>query len=66
MGCTLFEIPLHSIREARRNTVYLVGYGAFHIRLAKGTNYNFVALDQQGHFQPPDPVITAIENAMGK
>ena len=65
-GMHTFEIPLHSIREARRNTVYLVGYGAFHIRLAKGTNYNFVALDQQGHFQPPDPVITAIENAMGK
>jgi hypothetical protein len=65
-GVHNFEIPLNTIREARRNGVYLVGYGAFHIRTKKGTNYNFVALNQQGQYQPPDAVLTAIDNAMGQ
>jgi len=65
-GVHNFEIPLNSVREARRNAVYLVGFGAFHIRTKKNTNFNFVALNQQGQYQPPDAVLTAIDNAMGK
>jgi hypothetical protein len=61
-----YEIPLKSIKEARRNTVYLVNIGAFHIRLKKGTNYNFVAINEQGQYQPPDPILEAIDNARGK
>ncbi len=64
-GIHTFEIPLNSVKEARRNTVYLVAYEAFHIR-TKHMNYNFAALDQQGQHQPPDAVLTAIDNAMGK
>jgi len=64
-GVHTFEIPLNSIREAKRNAVYLVGFGAFHIRTKKNTNFNFVALNQQGQYQPPDAVLTAIDNAMG-
>ena len=65
-GIHTFEIPLNSIREARRNTVYLLAYGAFHIRTKQGSNFNFAALNQQGQPQPPDQILTAIENAMGK
>jgi hypothetical protein len=65
-GVHNYEIPLNSVREARRNNVYLVNIGAFHIKLNKGTNYNFVAINPQGQYQPPDPVLTAIENAMGR
>jgi hypothetical protein len=65
-GVHNFEIPLNSIKEARRNVGYLVGYGAFHVRTKKGTNYNFVALNQQGQYQPPDAILTAIDNAMGQ
>jgi hypothetical protein len=65
-GVHTFEIPLNSIKEVHRNPVYLVGYGAFHIRTKKGTNFNFVALNQQGQYQPPDAVLTAIDNAMGR
>lgn len=61
-----FQIPLNSIKEAKRNGFYLVAIGGFHIRLRMGTVYNFVAIDNQGHYQPPDPVLTAIETAMGK
>ena len=45
--------------------MYLVGYGAFHIRTKEGTNYNFAALNQQVQPQPPDAILTAIDNAMG-
>jgi hypothetical protein len=65
-GVHNFEIPLNSVREARRNAVYLVGYEAFHIRTKRGTNYNFAALNQQGQHQPPDAILTAIDNAMGR
>jgi hypothetical protein len=65
-GVHSFEIPLNTVREARRNSVYLMALGAFHIRLNKGTNFNFVALDQQNHYQPPDAILTAIDRAMGK
>jgi hypothetical protein len=57
---------LDTIREARRNTVYLVNLGAFHIRTKKNSNFNFVALDQQGKPGPPDAVLTAIDTAMGR
>jgi hypothetical protein len=65
-GIHNFEIPLDSIKEVRRNPVYLVGYGAFHIRTKKGSNFNFAALNQQGQPQPPDAILTAIDNAMGR
>jgi hypothetical protein len=61
-----FEIPLSTVREARRNLAYLVKLGAFHIRLKKGTNYNFVVINQQNQPQPPDALLTAIDQAMGK
>lgn len=65
-GVHTFEIPLNTLREVRRNAGYLVGYGAFHIRTKQGSNYNFVALNQQNQYQPPDAILTAITNAMGR
>ena len=61
-----YQIPLDTIKEARRNTVYLVNLGAFHIRTKKNSNFNFVALDQNGKPGPPDAVLTAIDAAMGR
>ena len=65
-GIHNYQIPLDDIKEARRNAVYLVAIGAFHIRTRHGTNYNFVVVNAQGQFQPPDQLIDAIENARGK
>jgi hypothetical protein len=65
-GVHNFEIPLNLIKEVRRNSVYLVALGAFHIHTKKGTNFNFAALDQQSRPTAPDAVLTAIDNAMGK
>ncbi len=60
-----YSIPLESIREDRRNTVYLEAIGAFHIRTKRGTNYNFVVINAQGQYLPPDQVLDAIDNARG-
>jgi hypothetical protein len=61
-----YDIPLDTIREVRRNTVYLLALGAFHIRTKKNSNFNFVALDQNGKPTTPDAVLTAIDAAMGR
>ena len=65
-GVHNYEIPLDSVKEAHRNAVYLVAIGAFHIRTKRGSNYNFVLLNAQGQYQPPDSVLDAIDNAQGK
>jgi len=63
-GLHSYDIPLDTVREAKKNAVYLVLYGAFHIRLKKGTNFNFVVINAAGQFQPPDALLQAIDRAM--
>jgi hypothetical protein len=65
-GLHSFEIPVNSIKEARRNGVYLVGYEAFHIRQKGGMNYNFAALNAQSQHESPDAILNAINSAMGR
>jgi hypothetical protein len=65
-GIHSFDFPLSAVREARRNAVYLAVYGAFHIRLKTGGNYNFVLLNAAGQMQPPDAVLLAIDQALGR
>jgi hypothetical protein len=64
-GVHSFDIPLSAVKEAKKNAVYLVALGAFHIRLKKGTNYNFVVLNSSGQYQPPDALLETIEQARG-
>lgn len=63
-GVHSFEIPLDSVKEARRNAVYMAMYGAFHIRLKRGTNLNLTVINSQGQHQPPDTLLQAIDRAM--
>lgn len=65
-GLHSFDFPLSAVREARRNAVYLAALGAFHIRLKKGGNFNFVLLNGAGQYQPPDAVLRAIDQALGR
>jgi hypothetical protein len=65
-GVHNFEIPLKTVKEAKRNAVYLEAIGAFHIKARKGTNYNFVAVNPQGQYQPPDTILEAIDTARRK
>ena len=62
----IFDIGVGEIKEAKKNAVYLVALGAFHIRLKKGPNYNFVLLNATGRPQPPDELLRVIGMAMGK
>lgn len=61
-----FQTPVSGIKGAKKNAVYLALIGAFHIRLKKGPNYNFVVLDPAGQYQSPDELLDAIAQAMGK
>lgn len=65
-GIHSFEFPLSSVKEAKKNSVYLVAIGGFHIRMKKGANYNFVVINSAGQFQPPDALLEAIDRAIGK
>jgi hypothetical protein len=61
-----FDISMNEIKEAKKNGVYLAAVGGFHIRLKKGSNNNFYVIDAQGRYQPPDAVLTAIDQAVRK
>jgi membrane-associated protease RseP (regulator of RpoE activity) len=61
----IFDFGVDEIKEAKKNGVYLVAVGAFHIRLKSGPNYNFVVLGQGGQHQSPDEVLRAIGLSMG-
>lgn len=61
-----FDISMNEIKEAKKNGVYLTAVGGFHIRLKKGSNNNFYVIDAQGRYQPPDAVLTAIDQAVRK
>ncbi len=65
-GVHSFDIALSDIREVKRNALYLAAIGAFHIRLKRGTTYNFAVVNAQGVAQPPDPLIDAVDRAMGQ
>lgn len=61
-----FDFGVDEIKEAKKNGVYLVAWGAFHIRLKSGPNYNFVVIGQGGQHQSPDEVLRAIGMSMGR
>ncbi len=61
----IFDFALSEIKEAKKNSVYLANYGAFHIRLKSGPNYNFVVLNSAGQYQPPDELLRTIGMALG-
>jgi len=61
-----FDISVGEIKEAKKNGVYLADFGGFHIRLLKGTNSNFFVVNAQGNPQPPDALLSAIDQAMSK
>ncbi|MBI1983753.1 MAG: PEGA domain-containing protein [Acidobacteria bacterium] len=64
-GVHFFDHPLSELKEAKKNAVYLLVLGGFHIRFKKKGNYNFVSLNAAGQPQPPDELIMAIDRAVG-
>jgi hypothetical protein len=65
-GVHVFEFSANEIKEAKKNAVYLAALGGFHIRLKKGSNYNFVVLNSAGQYQPPDELLRVVSMSMGR
>lgn len=63
-GVHWFQKPLSEVKEAKKNALYLAAYGGFHITLRTGETFNFLAVDNNGQYQPPDAVLNAIDQAM--
>ncbi|HZP04113.1 MAG TPA: SHOCT domain-containing protein [Terracidiphilus sp.] len=64
-GLHSFDIPLASIKEAKRNAMMGSAYQAFHIRLKTGENYDFSLLDSTGQqILNPEVLLSAIHAAM--
>ncbi len=61
-----FDVSVDEVKEAKKNGVYLVALGAFHIRLKSGPNYNFIQLGAGGQAQSPEDLLRAIGLAMGR
>lgn len=65
-GIHSFDVPLSEVKEAKKNSVYLSAFGAFHIRLKRGTVYNFAVINNAGQYQPADLLLSTIDHARGK
>jgi hypothetical protein len=59
-GVHNWEVPIAAIREAAKNALYASEKKAFHIRLTTGTNYNFIAINDQLQYVEPDAILIAI------
>ncbi len=56
----VWEVPRTAMRETAKNAVYGSDKQAFHVRLVTGTNYNFIAVNDQLQFLPSDPILIAL------
>lgn len=56
-----FDVTAAEVTEIKKNRLGLRGYGAFHVRLARGANYNFVL--RQGN---PEMVANALQQALSR
>jgi hypothetical protein len=59
-GVHNWEVPAAAVREAAKNALYASEKKAFHIRLTTGTNYNFIAINDQLQYVEPDVILIAI------
>jgi hypothetical protein len=60
----VWEVPLAAVKEVAKNAVYGADKSAFHIKVVTGSNFNFVALNDQLQFVPTDSIVLAILGAI--
>ena len=65
-GIHWFQAQLSDVKEARKNALYLAAIGGFHISLRNGATFNFAAMNSYGQYEPPDALLAAIQQAMGR
>ncbi|MBL8230017.1 MAG: serine/threonine protein kinase [Bryobacterales bacterium] len=56
-----FDVEANEVVEIKKNRLGIRDYGAFHVKLSRGTNYNFVV--RQGN---PEIVANALQQALQK
>ena len=59
-GAHAWEVPLSGVEEVKKNSLYGSEYGAFHVKLITGTNYNFVAVNDELQYMSPDAILITI------
>lgn len=60
----VWEVPLSAVKEVAKNSVYGADKSAFHVKLATGTNFNFVGLNDQLQFVGTDSIVLEILGAL--
>jgi S1-C subfamily serine protease len=58
-----WEVPVGAVKEAAKNGVYGADKKAFHVRLTTGTNYNFIAVNDQLQYLDPDTLLITVAKA---
>ncbi len=59
-----WDVPLAAVKEVAKNAIYGADKSAFHIKIATGSNFNFVALNDQLQFVPTDSIVLEILGAI--
>jgi len=59
-----WEVPISAVKEAAKNAIYASEKKAFHVRLTTGTNYNFIAVNDQLQYLDADSLLITIQKAM--
>jgi S1-C subfamily serine protease len=60
----VWEASLTAVARAQKNALVGADLGAFHVRLITGSNYNFVALNDQLQYVNPDQVLLSLVEAL--
>jgi hypothetical protein len=62
-----FDFPFASIKEVKKNALYLSALQSFHVRTSNNENYNFSLVDvSSSRFLNPDSLLVAVHGALGK
>ena len=63
-GVHEWEMPLQGIDEVKKNDFFGSEYGAFHVKLSTGTNFNYVIVDDQLDFVAPDQLLFVADQVL--
>jgi S1-C subfamily serine protease len=63
-GVHNWEVPLSGVKEVKKNSLYGSEYGAFHVKLTTGSNFNFVAVNEELQYLAPDHILVAINEVL--
>ncbi len=65
-GIHNWEVPLSGVKEVKKNSLYASEYGAFHVKLTTGSNFNFVAVNEELQYLAPDHILMSIQEVLMK